>query len=119
MMIKLHASKMFTIDTAVRFADEYGVKPTMWNEIWKRHLSGYDDESLAGYFIYKTNKRIDAKSIRRWLTRTEIYCRANHVMLMGVRVVQSEYFAEFEPFVLKEILKNMRYSGKQDSRILV
>lgn len=119
MLIKLHASTLFTEDTAIRFARQYKVKQKIWNEIWKRHLAGYDCESLAGYFIYKTRKNISADSIRRWLIKTEIYCRANHIMLMGVRVVHSEYFAEYEPFLLEEILKNMKSSVAQDSRIMV
>lgn len=119
MLIKLYESRMFTVDTATRFADQYQVSSKMWNEIWKRHLSGYDDESLAGYFIYKTHKQISAKAIRRWLIKTEIYCRANHIMLMGVRVVQSEYFGDYEQAVLDEVLKNMRFSGSKDSRIVV
>ena len=118
-MLKLHESKLFTIDTAVRFSEQYSVGKKMWNEIWKRHLAGYDDEALAGYFLYKTNIRIGVPSIRRWLKRTEIYCRANHIMLMGVRIVHSEYFGSYEQFVINEVLKNMRYSGKQDSRIMV
>ncbi len=119
MLIKLKSSKMFTEDTAIRFAQEYQVKPRMWNEIWKRSLAGYDCEALAGYFIYKTRKQIDARAIRLWLAKTEIYCRANHLMLMGVRVVQSEYFAEYEDFLVKEVLRNMKSSRTQDSRIMV
>jgi hypothetical protein len=110
---------LFTEDTAVRFGRQYHVKKRIWNEIWKRALDGYDDEALAGYFIYKTGKFISAISIRRWIIKTEIYCRANHIMLMGVRVCQSEYFGDYEKYVLEEVLKNMRFSGTQGSRIMV
>jgi hypothetical protein len=119
MLLKLYDSKLFTEDTAIRFGEQYHVKRKIWNEIWKRALAGYDDEALAGYFIYKTGKMISANSIRRWLIKTEIYCKANHIMLMGVRVVQSEYFGEYERFVLEEVLRNMKYSGTQDCRIMV
>lgn len=119
MLIKLEASKMFTEDTAQRFARQYGVKQKVWNEIWKRYLAGYDCEALAGYFIYKTGKQITAESVKNWLVKTEIYCRANHIMLMGVRVVQSEYFAQYEPFLIEEILRNMKSSSTQDSRIML
>lgn len=119
MLIKLHASTLFTEDTAIRFAQQYQVSPKMWNEIWKRHLDGYDSESLAGYFIYKSKKNIDIRSLRRWLILTEIYCQANMVMQMGVRVVKSEFFGEHEPFLLKEILRNMKASSTQDSRIVL
>lgn len=110
---------MFTEDTAIRFARQYGVKPKVWNEIWKRALNGYDYESLCGYFLYKTGKKIDPTSLKRWIIKTDIYCRANHIMLMGVRVVNSAYFGEHEDFILKEILRNMKSSTTQDSRIMV
>lgn len=119
MLIKLHTSTMFTVDTAVRFAQQYNCSKTLWNEIWKRALSGYDEYALAGYFMYKMNKRIKARVIKDWLIKTEIYCKANHVMLMGVRVVHSEYFGELEAYVLKEVLRNMKSSRTQESRIMV
>jgi hypothetical protein len=119
MIIKLHESKLFTVDTAVRFSREYGCSPKLWNDIWSKYLNGYDEYVLAGYFMYKTNKRIRASVIKRWLVMTEIYCRANHVMLMGVRVVQSEYFGQYEAAVLKEVLRNMKSSIKSDSRIIL
>lgn len=119
MIIKLYESKLFTVDTAIRFAQEYKCSPKLWNDIWARYLAGYDEYGLAGYFMYKTNKRIRASVIKRWLVMTEIYCRANHVMLMGVRVVQSEYFGDYEPAVLKEVLRNMKSSIKSESRIIL
>ncbi len=119
MLLKLHDSKIFTVDTAQRFAEEYNCSPKLWNDIWARYLSGYDEYGLAGYFMYKTNQRIKARTIKRWITKTEVYCRANHVMLMGVRVVQSEYFGVYEDFVIEEVLRNMKYRGTQDSRAVV
>lgn len=119
-MLKLHDSELFTTDPAIRFARQYKVDKTIWNEVWKRHLAGSeDDECLAGYILYKTNKRITVRTLRRWLARTEIYCRANHVMLMGVRVVKSEFFGVYEDFIIKEVLSNMKYAGTLNSRILV
>ena len=119
MLIKLHTSKMFTIDTAQRFAKEYAVSPKIWNEVWKRYLAEYDTDALCGYVLYKTSVRISPRALKEWIIRTEIYCRANHIMLMGVRVVQSEYFGIYEPFIITEILGNMKYKGTQDSRIMV
>ncbi len=118
-MLKLNDSRLFTMDTAIRFAEQYKVPKTIWNEVWKRHLSGYDLEALAGYVLYKTDIRIKPRSIRLWIVKTEIYCRANHVMRMGVRVVSSEYFGVYEDFVIEEVVRNMKYSGTKDSRILV
>jgi hypothetical protein len=119
MLLKLNDSTLFSVDTAIRFAEQYHVDKKMWNEVWKRHLAGYDIESLCGYMLFKTDKRISVRAMRRWLIRTEVYCRANHVMLMGVRVVHSDYFGVYEPFVIDEVLRGMRYSGALDSRSMV
>ena len=118
-MLKLHDSKLFTTDTAVRFAEHYKVKQHVWNEVWKRHLNGYDFEALAGYILYKTDIKIRPKTVRLWILKTEVYCRANHVMRKGVRVVSSEFFGIYEEFVIEEVIRNMKYSGTQDSRIML
>jgi hypothetical protein len=119
MLIKLHESKLFTIDPATRFAREYGVEPVIWNEVWKRYLAEYDLEALAGYVLYKTGRHIKTRQLKRWLVMTEIHCRANHIMLMGIRVVQSEYFGQYEQQMLEEVLRNMKYSGSKESRTIV
>jgi hypothetical protein len=120
MIIHLKKSKLFTVDPAIRFSREYNVSPKIWNEIWKRHgLLGYDTDGLCGYFQYKTGRKPNAESIRRWIVRTEIYCLANHVMRMGVETVMSEYFGRFEQDLIKELTRNMRYSGKRNSRSIV
>lgn len=120
MIIKLNESKLFTIDPAIRFAKEYDVEPKVWNEMWKRYgLLEYDMDGLCGYFQYKTGRRPNPTSIRRWIVRTELYCRATHVMQMGVRVVDSNYFGKFENDLIKELTRNMQFSGKKDSRSIV
>lgn len=119
MILKLHDSKLFTVDTADRFAAHYKVSPKVWNELWKRHNNGYDEESLAGVFIFRTKQPITTKAIRRWLAKTEVYCRANVAMSMGARVVQSSFFGVYEEFVIKEVLRNMRYCGTKESRTLL
>lgn len=120
MIIKLLSSKLFTEDPAVRFGREYGVPKKIWDEIWKRHLFyEYDSDGICGYFTYKTGRKANAQSLRRWIVRTEIYCRAQEVITKGARVVDSEYFGKFEQDVLDELTKNMKYSGKQDSRTIV
>jgi len=120
MIVKLHESKLFTQDPAIRFAKEYNVKPKLWNEIWKRHaIYEHDMDALCGYFQYKTGRRPNRNSIKRWLIRTELYCRANHVMRMGQRVVDSQYFGTFEQELIKELTRNMLFSAKKDSRSIV
>ena len=120
MLVKLLESKLFTVDPAIRFAKEYKVSPKLWNEIWKRHaLLEYDIDGLCGYFQYKTNRRPNPRALRKWIVRTEIYCRANHIIRMGQRVVDSQYFAAFEQQLIEELTRNMRYSGHKDSRSIV
>ncbi len=119
MILQLKESKLFTTDTALRFAKEYRVSPRIWNEVWKRHLEGVDSEALAGYILYKTGHKIKVTVVNEWLIKTEIYCRANHVIRMGVRVVQSEFFGIYEDFILKEVLRNMKSSRTRDTRILL
>lgn len=120
MIIKLSESKLFTKDPALRFAREYNVSPKLWNELWKRYiLLEYDYDGLCGYFQYKTNRRPNARSLKRWIVRTEIYCRAQHIINMGVRVVDSTYFDKFEQDVIDELTKSMRFNNKKDSRSIV
>lgn len=76
-------------------------------------------DGLCGYFQYKTGRKPNRESIRRWIVRTEIFSRANHVMLMGTRVVDSTYFGKFEQELIKELTRNMLFSGKRDSHSIV
>lgn len=119
MLIHLEKSRLFTTDPAVRFANEYKVSKKLWNELWKRYLDGYDMDALCGYFMYKTDKKPSRTAMQRWITRTEIYCKATHVMRMGVRVVQSEYFGSFEDEVLAELTRHIKSGDTRDSRILL
>ncbi len=120
MIIHLLKSKLFTIDPAIRFAKEYDVDVRLWNDVWRRHtLLAYSNNELCEFIHFKTLRKPKSSSIRRWIIRTEIYCLANHAVRMGVRVVQSEYFGKFEREVIDELTKNMKFSGKLDSRSLV
>lgn len=120
MLIKLHESKLFTVDPAIRFAKEYDVEPKIWRQMWKRYcLQEYDMDGLCGYFFYKTGRRPNRESIKRWLIRTEIFSKANHVIRMGTRVVDSEYFGKHEQDLIKELTRNMLFSQAKDSRTIV
>lgn len=120
MLVKLNESKLFTIDPAIRFAKEYNVDPKLWREMWKRYcLNEYDMDGLCGYFQYKTGRKPNRESIKRWIVRTEIFSKANHVRLMGTRVVDSVYFGRHETELIKELTRNMLFSGKKDSRSIV
>jgi hypothetical protein len=120
MIIYITKSKLFTVDPAIRFAKEYNCDVKLWNEMWRRHtLLQYTNKELCEYFYLKTQRQPKPKSIRRWIVRTEIYCLANHALRMGARVVQSEYFRDFEKDVIKELVQNMRFNGKQSNRSLL
>lgn len=120
MIILLEKSKLFTSDPADRFAREYQVKPRIWTELLRRHwLLQYDAAGLCGYFQFKTGRKLNPASLQRWIIRSEIYAKAQHVMHMGVRSVDSSYFGKYEPEVLEELTKNMKFSDKRDSRSLV
>lgn len=120
MIIYLAKSRLFTVDPADRFAGEHGVSPRVWKEMWRRYkLLDYSPSELASYYHFTVGSRISTKAVHRWITRTEIYCISNPVMQKGIRVVKSEFFNKFEPDVVMEITRNMRYSGTKNSRILV
>lgn len=120
MIIHLLNSKIFTIDPAIRFGKEYNVDATLWNEVWRRHtLLEYTNGELCEYIHFKTNRNPRPESVRRWIIRTEIYCLANHATRMGVRVVQSEYFKQYEKHVIKELTRSMKFGASRDSRSII
>lgn len=120
MIIHLTKSKLFTVDPADRFAGEHGVSPKVWKEMWRRYkLLEYKPHELASYYHFTVGSRISTKAVHRWIVRTEIYCMSEVVTQKGVRVVKSEYFKALEPEVVKEVTRNMKYSGTRESRILV
>lgn len=119
MLVNLEASKLFTVAPAERFALIYKVRKDVWNEVWRRYMLGYDMDGLCGYLLYKTNIRFDSQAMRRWLFRSEVYYKAETVMRLGVRCVQSEYFGELEPEVVFELTKSLRSGEAHDSRSIV
>jgi len=120
MIIHLTKSELFTELPENRFSKEYLVAPQVWTEIWRRYaLMEYSPKELCEYFQIKTGKKIAIKSMKRWIWRTEVYCRANHLMKSGVRVVVSEFFGEFEEPLMRELLKNLKSSVQKKPKILI
>jgi len=120
MLINLEQSKLFSVDPAQRFALIYKVNKRVWNEIWRRYSQlGYDNDGLCGYLLYKTGIRFEKETMDRWLFRSIIYSRAQLVMAMGVRAVQSEYFGELEDEIIKELTHSLKYGAAKDSRTIV
>lgn len=120
MIIKLQASKLFTQDPAERFAKEFNVKESVWNELWKRHMVlEYTPQELCEYLLIKTGKKTNPRTMSRWVMRSEVYFKANPVVKMGAETVMSEFFGELEGFVIGEVVRQMRFSGAKSSRILL
>ena len=117
MIIHLPASDLFTVEPAKRFAKEYNVAEDVWIKIWLKHkVYDFKFNELHEYARFKCGKTISKKSLGRWIKRTEIYSRA---IESGGTTVVSSFFGELEGFVLKELLKQMRFSGSKNSRSII
>jgi hypothetical protein len=117
MIIHLPASDLFTVEPAKRFAKEYGVPETVWIQIWLKHkVYDFEFHELHDYALFKCGKPISKKSLNRWIKRTEVYSRA---IESGAVTVVSSFFGDLEDFVLKELLKQMRFSGSKNSRSII
>lgn len=120
MIIHLTKSELFTDPPENRFAREYKLDASIWTEIWRRYmLLEYTFDELEEYFELKTKRKIGRKALRRWIWRTQVYCRANHVMRAGVQVVMSDFFGEYEPLLIRELLKNVKTSVRANPKILI
>lgn len=120
MIIHITKSKLFTLDPAIRFSNRYRVKKKVFHELYRRYgLEQYDMDGLCGYFQYKTGRKPDKDVIKLWLMKTEIYGKAQHALRMGVRVVDSQFFGEYEEFVIKETTRHLRNGEAQNNRTLV
>ena len=120
MIILLPKSELFTVEPAKRFAKEYSVPEQVWLNIWLKHkIYDFEFNELHEYALFKCGKPISRKSLRRWILRTEVFSRARDVLKVGGTTVTSSYFGELEGFVLKELLKQMRFGGHKNSRSLI
>jgi len=120
MLIHLNKSQLFTVNPAIRFSREYAVSPKIFDELHRRWgIEDFDIDSLCGYLLYKTNKRITPDRIRSWMIKSEVYDRAQNVMKHGVRVVKTEYFGVYEDFVIKELAQNLKSTRALDARSIV
>lgn len=118
MIIKLEQSLIFTRPPHERFALKTG--HDIWQELWKRHkLLGYNTQELCELYRLKTGTNTTPQSIKRWVWKTEVYSMVQPVMQEGVRVVQSEFFREYESRVIKELMKNLKSSVNKEPRILL
>jgi hypothetical protein len=119
MLIHLHKSKLFTVDPAIRFSNEYGVPEQLWREMWRKHkLLDFTNKELREYFQMKSGTRINSRKVSRWIFRSEIYSMARPMMKEGVRTVNSNFFRQHEQKVINEVVRHIKYGVTKDSRIM-
>ncbi len=115
MIIKLKESKLFTKDPAIRFADEYRISPEIYKELWRRYkLLEYSIPELCEVFYIKVGRPMKRKNMDEWMFRGNIYMLTYDKMKIGVEIVNSSFFGEYEQRVMKELLKHMK-SGETRS----
>ena len=120
MLIKIHSSRLFDTEPARRFAVKYNVSPDLWCEIWKRYkLLQYTVPDLADYFHLKVQKQIKRRNISRWIFLTEIYFLVQPARDMGVRVINTEMFGDWEERVIQEITRHLKDGSTHSSNIMV
>lgn len=76
-------------------------------------------KDLCDFYEIKSGRKTSGQSMKRWIYRTEIYCRAQDAIRKGAEVAMSSYFGEYEDFLLKEITRQMRFSVKGNNKILI
>ncbi len=120
MIIKLTESKLFTAEPAKRFAREFNVPEGVWIECWLKYkLLDLRIDELCDYVYIKTGRNPNKSSIKRWIIRTEVYSQAREAFKMGATTVVSSFFKEHEQYVVNELLRNMKSSGKHIPRSIV
>lgn len=120
MIIYLPKSDLFTVEPAKRFAKEYNVPEEVWLSIWVKHkIYDFEFKELHEYAHFKCGRPIGKKALKRWILRTEVFSRAYDVTKVGGTTVTSSYFGNLEGFVLKELLKQMRYGVSKSSKTLI
>lgn len=120
MVIRLTKSKLFTEEPDIRFCKEYNLPKGFWTDMWRRYaLLDYSLKDLCDFYEIKSGRTTTGQSMKRWINRTEVYCRAQDAIRKGAEVAMSEYFGEFEDFVIKEIVRQMRSSVNDKNKILI
>lgn len=120
MVIYLTKSKLFTEEPDIRFCKEYNLPKGFWTDMWRRYaLLDYSLKDLCDMYELKSGRKTTGQAMKRWINRTEVYCRAQDAIRKGAEVAMSSYFGEFEEFLLKEIARQMRFSVKGENKILI
>ncbi len=121
MIIQLTKSRLFTVEPAKRFAKEFGVEEIVWIKLWAAYkIKDYSMSDLREYSEVLLKNKLSSLCLRRWIIRTEIYSIAyTKVLQYGATTVSSTIFGKYEKIVLDEVVKGIRFSDTQKSRILL
>ena len=118
MIIYLNKSILFTKDPDERFSIQYNKPKGTLKDIYRRYkIMNYSMGELCEFYEFKTNTKITKNSMKRWMWRTEVYIIAQPAMESGV--VVSSFFKKHEWKVVKELLKNLKYSVKGKTKTII
>lgn len=83
----------FTIKPTIRFSETMNVKKDLWSDMWNRYKNlKYSKWDLVEWFYIRTKKRINERTIRRWIIRQELYDDAQIAVKAGAKTVSIDYF---------------------------
>lgn len=120
MIIDLTQSQIFTTDPDVRFAKEYSLPKGVWLELWRRYtLLEYSNGDLRDFLFVKHLRNLHYNSMARWIIRSEVYSIANPLIKKGVRHVNTGIFKDHEEYVIKELVKPIKYGSATESKIII
>lgn len=109
MIINIQKSNIFKLEPSTRFSKEYGLPNDVWKEVWRRYkLLEYSNGDLRDYLFLKYARNIGWDSMRRWLSRGEIYMITKPLIEKGVIHVNSSIFGEYEEYVMNELVKPLK-----------
>lgn len=98
---------IFTEDPYEAFGERYDLPRAFWVEIYhNRYLwRGYSIAELSEIckilsVKYKSPLSVSEKTIRRWISRTEIYNKAQKIIAKGVQEVDTEYFDKLADYII-------------------
>lgn len=119
MIIRLDKSQLFTTDPRDRFAREYGLPQSVFDEIWRRRKDlEYSLSELSEYIKIKHHMDITPMSLHRWIWKNSVFNRAQVAIMRGALAVQSDFFNEFEDQVVNELLKGLKSGVTKEPKSL-
>lgn len=119
MIIKLTESKLFTIEPAVRFGDEYKVSPKIWYDLWRRFNElEYTIPELCEFYYIKVGTPIKRRKMEDWIFKAQAYDIARSKMKLGAKVVNSEIFGDLEQRLVNELFKHVKSGDTKNVRVL-